>query len=692
MRASGQAARVAAMKAYRIDGGAVTLVLATHGGAPWPVHLGGRLPADEDLTALADASRHPVHASQPDVPVSPSLSTLPGLGYLGPPSLELRRGAAAVSLELVLADVQAARDRIGLTLRDAKAGVTLRLDWAIGAGDVVSVRTTIANAGTEPLALDWLASLALPLPGWADHMTRFHGRWAGEMQAETGPIPHGENGGAARGGRPDFTGSNWLIAHEAGFGADHGRAVALHLAWSGGHRLIVARDADGAQVQLGTWLAPGEIMLAPGATFEAPEALFAVTDGGRNGVRRAFHAATRARLPGRGGWGPRRVHLNSWEACAFAMDAGRLGKLARDAAAIGIERFVVDDGWFSGRRDDRTSLGNWTVDRARFPDGLAPLIAEVQALGMDFGLWVEPEMVSPDSDLYRAHPDWALQGESAGPTQRRQLVLDLTRPDVAEHLFATLDALLRAHPIAYLKWDHNRPLFPNPRGHAQALAHYALLDRLRAAHPAVEIESCASGGGRIDLGVLARCHRVWPSDNNDAIERLRLMHAWSLFLPPEVLGNHVGPSPNPITGRALPMAFRAKVALFGHMGVEADPAAMREEDRAVLRDHIALYKEWRGVLHDGEWHELDLGPGLFGTLARHEGKALTLIARTDFAGDYNAAPVRLTGLEAEQRWRVSFPLSQRPELLLSGRFLGDTGIVLPLARPATARLIALERV
>ncbi|MBX9795718.1 alpha-galactosidase [Sphingomonas sp.] len=678
------------MDFYRIDGGALTLVFATDGGAPWPVHLGGRLPPDEDLTALSAASARPRHGSEPDISVSTTLSSSAGRGYLGPVAVALRRGGAAVTLGLNCRSVAAGDGRIAFTLADDAAGVSLQIDWAIGPGDMVSARSTLTNTGTTPLAIDWLASLALPLPGWADHVTRFHGRWAGEMQMETGPIPHGESGGAARGGRPDFGGANWLIAHEAAFGADHGRALSLHLAWSGGHQLVLARDADGAGVQLGGWLAPGEITLAPGAVFAAPEAMLAITAGGRNGVRRAFHAATRARLPGRAGWAPRRVHLNSWEACGFAMDADRLATLARHAAAIGAERFVVDDGWFAGRRDDRTSLGDWTVDAARFPHGLAPLIADVHALGMDFGLWVEPEMVSPDSDLYRAHPDWCVHLGDDRPTQRHQLVLNLTRLEVAEHLFTALDALLGAHPIAYLKWDHNRPLFPNPAGHAQALAHYALLDRLRAAHPHVEIESCASGGGRIDLGVLSRCHRVWPSDNNDAVERLRLMRAWSLFLPPEVLGNHVGPSPNPITGRALPMAFRARVALLGHMGVEADPAAMTADERDTLAQHIALYKEWRDVLHGGDWHELDAGPGLFGTLVTDGRRALALIARVDSAGDYNAPPIRLPALDPARLHAVSFPLSRRAPLTLSGRFLGETGLTLPLARPATARLIALE--
>ncbi len=228
---------------------------------------------------------------------------------------------------------------------------------------------------------------------------------------------------------------------------------------------------------------------------------------------------------------------------------------------------------------------------------------------------------------------------------------------------------------------------PRPRG-----ALYALVDRLRAAHPTVEIESCASGGGRIDYAILSRCHRVWPSDNNDAIDRLRINRAWSLFLPPEVMGNHVGPSPNPITGRMLPMAFRAKVAMFGHMGVEADPAAMSDADRDTLAAHIACYKQYRDILTNGALNELAFDdPGLFGTMVEHKGRILALVARTDMASDYNTPPVRFAGLDPDRRYHLRFLLTDVADTVLSGRMLDEAGLVLPLSRPATAHLVYLER-
>ncbi len=290
---------------------------------------------------------------------------------------------------------------------------------------------------------------------------------------------------------------------------------------------------------------------------------------------------------------------------------------------------------------------------------------------------------------------------------RGQLALDMARAEVRDYLFTRLDALLREHAIAYLKWDHNRDLFPTGgKRFVQTFGFYALLHRLRAAHPHVEIESCASGGGRIDFGVLSRVHRVWPSDNNDPIERLRIVPAWAQFLPLEVLGSHVGPSPNPITGRRLAMDFRAKVAMFGHMGVEADPARMSEAERATLAAHIALYKAWRGVLHQGALCRLSHpDPHVTAMMVTHQGMALALAAQTAFSPVFDAAPLRLAGLEPNARYRVTLPEpwphkarhylanpeAWRSGITLSGTALMGQGLALPLTHPETAWLIALER-
>jgi alpha-galactosidase len=477
--------------------------------------------------------------------------------------------------------------------------------------------------------------------------------------------------------------------------------------------MIVERTGFGmAQAQLAERLTPGELTLAPGESYEAPEAMLAVTTRGFEGVRRAHHAHARATAPAMRG--PRRVHFNSWEAVYFDFDMGRLRTLADAAAALGAERFVLDDGWFERRRDATTSLGDWRPDRARFPEGLAPLIAHVEACGMDFGLWVEPEMASPQSDILREHPDWALgAGEGDRLTQRGQFVLDLTRADVSDHLFQTLHALLSENRIAYLKWDHNRELFPavsqgRPAGRAQTLGYYALLDRLRAAHPHVEIESCASGGGRIDFGVLTRAARVWASDNTDAVERRRIQSDLSIFVPLERIGAHVGANPNPSTGRSQSMLLRARIAMFAHMGVEADPAKLSAQEREALSHHIALYKAHRALIHDGDLHVYagdDPDVRIWLCVAKDRSEGIGLASRIEQARGLVSAPVRLAGLDPAATYAVDLlrpwpeparrmladAAAWRSARTFSGEMLEAVGLPLPLVHPETAWLFHLKR-
>ena len=704
------------MEFVRLDGAAVTLVFALEeGGAADCVYMGARLPQGEDLVMLAAASGRGRHESQPDVPPVPGLLPEGKAGWSGMPAIRLRERAdhafpeCATDFRLVAWEQYPAE--LILTYHDALLGLDIEQCWWIAPSDMVCTEAFITSGAkghsSRKLVLDRLSALALPIPRRFTQLTSFTGRWAGEMREDSRPVAPEGLARTSVAGKPGFAGGNWLILEDP----VSGEALGAHLAWSGDHDTRIDVDmvgsADGrAVLQMGASWDGGEVDLEHDVGYRTPTATFALAPN-RSALAQAFHAYARAKvLPSREDWGPRKVHLNSWEALGFKLSEPALIALAEDAASLGIERFVLDDGWFGGRRDDRTSLGDWHVSPDIFPNGLDPLIARVHELGMDFGLWVEPEMVSPDSDLYRAHPDWCLHHEGrARPTMRGQLALDMGREDVREYLFARLDAILRENAIAYLKWDHNRDLFPSaPR---QTEGFYALLDALRAAHPQVEIESCSSGGGRIDFGVLQRTHRVWPSDNNDTIERLRIIPAWSQFLPLEVLGSHVGPSPNPITGRRLAMDFRAKVAVFGHMGVEADPARMTDKERETLAAHIALYKAWRGVLHAGALGRLaHPDPNVTAMMAVHEGKALALAAQTGFSALFDAAPVRLAGLEPDALYRVTLPDPWPPRakhylanaerwragLTLSGTALMTHGLALPLTHPETAWLIALEKI
>ena len=699
------------MHYLRLDGEALTLVFALEvgGAADW-VYLGARLPEDEDLAALAAASARERHESQPDVPPVPGLLPERKAGWSGTPAVRLvdhaQPQAGEVASDFRVSKWDACERELWIAWHEATLGLYVDMWWRIRSGDVVRVSCDISNHGPRDFTLADHPALVLPIPARFTAMTTYAGRWAGEMRETPRAIAPDGYASRADVGKPGFGGGNWLLLDDPATG----EVLGAHLSWSGDYATRIECDTQGqgngrATLQMAIGGGAAGVTLLAGTDLVGAEAVFALAPS-RSAVAQALHTYARGEiLPARPHWGPRKVHLNSWEALGFDLSEPGLVALAEHAAALGIERFVLDDGWFGGRRDDTTSLGDWFVSPQVFPNGLAPLIARVHELGMDFGLWVEPEMVSPHSDLYRQHPDWCLHIEGRErPTMRGQLALDMSRAEVRDYLFERLNALLGEYPIAYLKWDHNRDLFPSAAGQAQGF--YDLVDALRAAHPKIEIESCSSGGGRIDMGVLSRTHRVWPSDNNDAIERLRIIPAWSQFLPLEVLGSHVGPSPNPITGRRLSMDFRAKVAVFGHMGVEADPARMTDKERETLTAHIALYKQWREVLHAGNLHRLaHPDPAVTGIMVTHEDKALALVAQTAFSPVFDAAPVRLAGLDPAARYRVTLPEpwpgkarhylanpdQWRTGITLSGAALMGQGLALPLTHPETAWIIALER-
>jgi alpha-galactosidase len=400
---------------------------------------------------------------------------------------------------------------------------------------------------------------------------------------------------------------------------------------------------------------------------------------------------------------PRPVHLNSWEACYFVHDEDRIARLAEAAADLGAERFILDDGWFRGRNWDNAGLGDWTPDPAKYPRGLRPLAERVQALGLEFGLWVEPEMVNPDSDLYRAHPDWVLALEGRGrPTARNQLVLDLRREEVREYLFTCVDALLREVSISYLKWDHNRPHAPSG-GAEQVRGAYALFECLRAAHPGVEIESCSAGSGRIDAGILRHTHRFWTSDNIDALSRVDMQRGFLAFMPPEVMGAHVGASPSHATGRSQSLDFRAAIAAQGHFGVELDPDAMGEKERLRLGEWVDFAKRWRSLVHGGQTL---MGDGPDGIVWQAQGlgdEYLLWVIRTSHPSDRRSPPLRLPFAEGRD-WSVrllettgsrhvlaardgaALTAMRDEPVTVSGNWLANAGLALP-AIPAEGAAI-----
>jgi len=707
----------------RLDGGATTLLVDARGaGMPRVVHWGARLPDGVDAAALADADVRPMPNAVLDEDVPPALLPEPGFGWFGRPGLagarDRRDGATAFALEAV----EPAPDGAVFRLADPGAGLALALTVALDPETgVLSAASRLTNTGAAPYDLHALAAAVWPVPFDADEALALDGQWNGEFAERRVSLGLGTHLRDNRRGRTAHDRFPGLVLGRPGFGARGAPVRGVHLAWSGNHALAVERSVDGtALVHLAPLLEPGEIVLGPGESYETPRAYGVFAPDGLDDMAQRFHAFVRRRViawPG-GVATPRPVHLNTWEAVYFDHDLDALTDLAETGAALGVERFVLDDGWFRGRDDDTRALGDWTPDPRKWPEGLGPLAERVAALGMQFGLWVEPEMVSPDSDLMRARPDWAqaLPGRPQ-PTGRHQLVLDLSRQDVRDHLFAVLDALLGACPIAYLKWDMNRDVAPRvrtggpeaglPGADAQTRGYYALLDRLRAAHPAVEIESCASGGGRVDWGVLARTHRFWPSDNNDALSRQAIQRGFLRFLPPEVMGAHVGPAPGHTTGRRLDMGFRAATALIGHMGLELDVRRLEPAERAALAAAIAVYKTWRDVIHAGRLvRAATADPTLeaYGVVAPDRDSALYVVARTGDAPTRFAPPLALPGLDAAGAYRVRLALPVPPGArlttpvlaamagqgaVLPGAALTTTGLRLPVLWPGTALVLAV---
>jgi len=522
-----------------------------------------------------------------------------------------------------------------------------------------------------------------------------------------------------------------VIAGTPGFTFGSGEAYGLHVAWSGNtvHRvervpssLGMRQNGPGERLRPGTTtigggelLLPGEITLAEGESYATPWVYLAATRSGLDDLSAQFHGYLRslAAHPG----SPRPVNLNVWEAVYFRHDLGKLTALADIAAGLGVERFVLDDGWFRGRRTDRAGLGDWWVDEDVWPGGLHKLVEYVRAQGMQFGLWIEPEMVSPDSELYRAHPDWILSaGPRRPPLQRHQLVLDLTRPEVTGYLLERISALLGEYAISYVKWDCNRDIIDAgsgtrsgaPAAHDQALAVYALLDELRRRHPGVEWESCASGGGRVDLAMLERVQRVWTSDMTDALARQPIQRWTGQLVPPEYLGAHVSAPFSHQTGRYMPLSLRCATALFGHFGIEWDITEASQEELAELGQWIELYKRHRRLIHSGRVVRLetpDESAWMYGVVSADQSAALMSHVQLDEPRNDQPAALLVPGLDPPRRYQVTdvTPGSRLPRgpgqrerglvrVEVSGAALAEIGLAIPAHRTLTAAIILVEAI
>ncbi|WP_030488566.1 alpha-galactosidase [Micromonospora chokoriensis] len=632
-------------------------------------------------------------AGQEELPVE-------GGARFGPPSMLVRfaDGTRAVQWRYDTHDINGGHLRIHL--HDRHYPLRLTLHYRVHAdSDVIERWTTVENRDdSAPVTLLRCDSAAWTAPQLSNYrMSHLVGAWNSEFQLRRSDVPVAETVFTSRRGMTSHHANPWLAIDDGTADEQGGEVWSSALAWSGSWRVTVHRDPVGRTTWTGGFGHEGLTWsLAPGETLDTPVFAGLYSTGGFGAASRAWHEYIRRHVLSHPDE-TRPVLYNSWEATGFDVDeAGQIALAAR-AASLGIELFVMDDGWFGARVSDQAGLGDWTPNPTRFPNGLRPLAAEVRRLGMRFGLWVEPEMVNPDSDLYRAHPDWVLHMANRSSTEmRNQLVLNLARPDTAEWTHNWLDRLVRDHDIDFLKWDANRPHTeagwpghgdPDRLWIAHTQAIYRIMDRLRADHPGLRIEACAGGGGRVDLGVLARTDQVWTSDNTDPIDRIAIQEGFSNLYPAQVMSAWVTDSPNVATARQTPLRFRFHVAMAGALGIGGDLTTWTTEELKEATELIAAYKRIRPTVQHGTAYRLRGSGSLSAVQYASDDEHVVLAWCPSRPYGHGPGPLRLVAVQPDASYRDRDTGRTYP-----GSFLLGHG--LPLDLPAgdyASVLVHLER-
>ena len=509
-------------------------------------------------------------------------------------------------------------------LKDISRAIYVTLHYTMDpASGILARSATIENREPQPVTVEQAAAAAWALPAGRYTLNDLTGRWAGEWTLNQEPIEGGAKVIESRRGSTGHQANPWFAIQAGSPDEEHGEVWFGALAWSGSWRITVERDQlDAVRVTGGYNPFDFGYVLHPGEWLETPVFYAGYSAHGLGGASRLLHRFELEHiLPRTGAKGARTPRLrpvlyNSWEATGFNVNEAGQMALAEKAAALGIDRFVMDDGWFGQRNNDHAGLGDWYVNPQKFPHGLKPLIDKVHSLGMDFGLWVEPEMVNPDSDLYRKHPDWVLNFPGRPRTeQRNQLVLNLARPDVRAYVLSFLDKLLTGNQIAFLKWDYNRnwsepgwdqvPPPEEKRVYVEYVRNlYAILAELRRRHPNVEIESCSGGGGRVDLGILRYVDQVWPSDNTDPFDRLTQQDGFTYAYTPQIMMAWVTDSPHGLNKRTASLSYAMLSAMQGSLGIGANIMAWTPEQTALARRLIAAYQQLQAAIVQGDLYRL----------------------------------------------------------------------------------------
>ena len=566
--------------------------------------------------------------------------------------------------------------------------------------DAIVRSVKIKNNGAKPLFIKKALSLALDIDDDNFDMITLHGSWARERHMERHPVHMGKQGVVSIRGETSHQEHPFvaLLDHNADW--DSGRVYGMNFIYSGNFVADVQKNQfENIRAVMGinpegfTW------KLENGEEFCTPQAVLVYSDSGLNGMSRTFHDLYREHLirsPYKKADRP--ILINNWEATYFNFDTDKLIDIAREASKDGIEMLVMDDGWFGHRSFDDSSLGDWYVNEDKIKGGLKHLVDEVNKLGMKFGIWFEPEMISPDSDLYRAHPDWAIQIPGREPgMSRAQLVLDITRKEVEDFTYESVAKILRSANIEYVKWDMNRQLTDIGSAnlpadqigefyHRYVLAVYRLQERLITEFPKLLLENCSGGGARFDPGMFFYSPQIWCSDDTDAIERLAIQEGTALIYPLSTMGAHVSVCPNHACGRVTPFKTRGYVALSGTFGYELDITKLPPEERAMIPGQVALYKKFSSLVRNGDYYRIasyreNNEYDCWASISKDKTKALVTFVQVLNHPNYKTRFIKINGLKPESKYRITWPDEKQedfPAMELYGRTMANAG--LPIRR------------
>ena len=611
-------------KVFRLDGGNTSYAFGVNtSGELQQLYWGGRL-------GVADAfpqARPMPEWSSFDGPYSntPQEYVGWGAGLYMEPALKVTFASGNRDLVLHYESQQAVEGGFNVTLKDVREPVFVILHYRMDAESGILARSaTIENRENEAITVEQAAAAAWALPAGHYTLNYLTGRWAGEWNLTQEPVHPGARVIESRRGTTGHQANPWFALQAGGADEEHGEVWFGALAWSGSWRITVEQDQlDEVRVTGGFNPFDFGYVLHPGEKLESPIFYGGYSAHGLGGASRMLHRfeldhilPRTAKTAGQSRPKLRPVIYNSWEATEFRVsEAGQMA-LAEKAAALGIDRFVMDDGWFGQRKDDHAGLGDWYVNKEKFPHGLKPLIDKVHGLGMDFGLWVEPEMVNADSDLYRAHPDWVLNFPGRPRTERRnQMVLNLARPDVRDYVLGFLDKLLSENEIAFLKWDYNRnwsepgwdqlPAAEQKKVYVEFIRNlYGILAELRRRHPNVEIESCSGGGARTDLGILKYTDEVWPSDNTDPFDRLTQQDGFSYAYTPQVMMAWVTDWPHDLNQRTNSLSYAMLSSMQGSLGIGSNIVNWTPDQTALAKRLIGEYHQVQATIVQGDLYRL----------------------------------------------------------------------------------------